>query len=217
MSTPSSFQELQQNVWKTIVKKGCQEASDILKDFFKTPLHMTGMVMGFVPISKMFFLAGNPEEIVKGARMVFSGDIHGHMLLILTAKSWEVCRRILLEQIPQAEKASQNQEELELSAFSEMANIACSYFMVNLANTTGFNIHFTPPEVMDDMTATVLEETLVELSEDEESLLTVETTFAGEKEEMKGYLFFIPSPNSVRRITEKFLEVMPGPKKNDSG
>lgn len=205
MSGASIFHELQKKVWKLIVRRGCEEASTALEEMLHMPLAMTGAIIGFVPITKMPFLAGNPEQIVTGARLVFSGDISGHMLLILPMESWEMCKNLLLSQAH-----GEQSEELEVSAFAEMANIACSFFISNLANVATLTIHFTPPEVIRDMTATVLEDTLIQLSGETTELLTIETTFSSGGTAITGYLFFIPSPSSVKRITQSFLQAVPG-------
>lgn len=195
---PGTFQELQQAVWKEITNRGCSEASAALSEMLKVPLRMTGMVAGRVPITKIPFLTGDPERVVTGARLAFSGDISGHMILILWPESWEECRHLLL---PKGRDA-----ELETSAFAEMANLACSFFISSLANLTHMVIHFTPPEVMEDMTATVLEDTLIKFSEESADLLTVETTFTSSGAQIKGFLLFIPSHASVKTITQRFLE-----------
>ena len=199
----SRFEEIQEKVWKAIVRKGTEETSQALQSFLKRPIQMTSAVMGFLPISKILFLTGQPDQVVTSARLIFSGDIEGHMFLILPLTSWEECKKKLLK------GTEKDQSELEISAFAEMANITCSFFISALANMTGLTIHFTPPEVITEMAAAVFEETLVQLSLETQELLTVETTFFSHESEIKGFFFFIPLPSSVKVITQRFLEASP--------
>jgi len=83
-----------------------------------------------------------------------------------------------------------------------MANITCSFFIINLADMTKTAIYFTPPEVMEDMSATIMQETLVNFSEESQELLTIETPFSSRHVAMTGFLFFIPSELSTRNILQ---------------
>jgi len=205
----SNFQELQQQVWKEIIRKGCSEASAALEQMLGFPLKMTGVVAGTIPVAKITFLAGDPEKIVVGARLHFSGDIAGHMILILWPESWDKCKKALMPMV--------GDKDLEASAFAELANVTCSFFIMNLANITNLSINFTPPEVMEDMTATVLEDTLIKFGEEASELLTIETTFSSPDVEIKGFLFFIPSQASIKTITQRFLEAAANLDRNQTG
>ncbi len=203
MPGSSRFEEIQEKVWKAIVKKGSEDTSQALQSLLNKPIQMTSAIMGFLPISKILFLTGEPDRVVTCARLVFSGDIEGHMFLILPLKSWEECKNLLLKGIEQPAP------ELEISAFAEMANIACSFFVSTLANMTGLTIHFTPPEVLTEMAAAVFEETLIQLSSETQELLTIETTFFSQDSEIKGFFFFIPFPSSIKVMTQRFLQTTP--------
>lgn len=166
------------------------------------PIEVSGLVMGFIPIAKIPMLTGSPEGMVTGARVPFEGDLSGHMLFMLPEASWELCKRLLI-----SGDYLQN-ETVEISAFAEIANIACCSFIANLSDITGLSIRFSPPEVMKEMSATVLEDTLIVFSDSPE-LLTIETTFFSVNSQFKGFLFFIPYQTGFRAMLGRLEKTKP--------
>jgi chemotaxis protein CheY-P-specific phosphatase CheC len=197
-----SFRELEEKIWKKIVAAGCEETSQALSAFLKKPIRMSGVVLGMVPLSKIPFLTGDPETPGIGARILCKKEIEGTILFIFPLSSWNQCKNLLFSQLPLADSL-----EMEISAFAEMANLAASYFIKHLANWTSLSIHFTPPEVIQDMLSVILEETLVFWCEKVNELLVVETLLSSDLSVLKGYLFFIPSPSDQKLLVEKMLEI----------
>lgn len=200
----AKLEESQLKIWKRIVQLGCENASRALYEMLGVPLKMSGIVLAFMPLSKIPFLAGDPEEEVFGGRLFFSGDISGQMLLILSKDSIRRLLEILMEQ---PLKEGEELGEIEYSAIAEVTNIVSSNFIRDLANFTDLLINLTPPELIIDMTATVIQSSLITLSMNADYALTVETTFIKEEEKIKGFFFFIPQLNSIKKILGKFSEL----------
>lgn len=201
----SKFEESQLNLWKKIVNLGCSNASKALREMLGVDLDMSGAVLAFMPLAKIPLLAGNPEEVVFGARVVFSGDISGQMLLILPIESAGQLVDVLMgRELGSCAEFS----EVEISAIGEVCNIVSSCFIRDLANFTHLTINLTPPEVVRDMTATVLQAPLVNLSLQAEKALTIETTFTAAGFQIKGYFFFMPDIDSIEQIVRRFRNLL---------
>lgn len=200
-----SFEKGHLNIWKKIVNLGCSNSSKAMREMLGVDLDMTGAVLAFMPLAKIPLLAGNPEELVFGARVVFFGDISGHMLLILPTDSSKQLVNILMGHSIENNVVF---GEVEISAIAEICNILSACFIRDLANFTHLNIHLTPPEVVEDMTATVLEGPLVTLSLKADKALTIETTFSTDLQQIKGYFFFIPDMDSIERIVTRFKDLL---------
>lgn len=201
----SKFEQSQLNIWKKIVNLGCSNASQALREMLGVALDMTGAVLAFMPLDKIPFLAGNPEEVVFGSRVLFFGDISGQMLLILPMDSAKQLVDVLMGLTL---GTCESFHEVEISAIAEVCNIVSSCFIKDLANFTYLNIRLTPPEVIQDMTATVLEGPLIALSLQTDKALTIETTFSAEGFQIKGYFFFMPDVASIERIITRFRELL---------
>lgn len=195
-------------VWKKIVDLGCRNASQALHSMLSTPLEMTGIVIAFMPLSKIPFLAGDPEGQVAGIRLLFSGEVSGHMLLLFPQETCLQLVNLLMGQPPEAGQGSSSLGEVEISALAELGNITSSNFIKELANFTNLHISLTPPEILLEMTATVMQETLTTLSATTNKVLTIEATFSSMGYHLEGYFFFIPDPPSLDIIMEKFWEIL---------
>jgi len=194
---PKSGGKLQESLLRKIIERGCQKVTTSISKMLHVPVQVSGVVTGFVPISRIPMLVENPEGLVTAACVTFTSELSGHMIFMLTSRSWDTAKSFLKPQV--------SGREMELSAFAELANIACSCFITNLADVTRVVIQFEPPEVMEDMSSAVLEDALLKFS-DVSELLTVEVIFASDRFEMKGFLFFIPSQESVDLITHHYLQ-----------
>lgn len=197
MSKNVGLEKLEKTVFEETIRSGCQMASAGLSVLLGIPIKVSGVVMGFVPISEVVFLTENPEGIVMAAQVTLSGKISGHLIFMLTPRSWEACKELLKIYTPGT--------DIEISAFAELANIACSSFISKLSDLLGIPISFTPPQTLEEMMATVLEGTLIEQSESSD-LLTVETTFESRETAFKGFLIFIPSEESVKIMLAQFMK-----------
>ena len=201
----SKIERTQLNLWKKIVNLGCFNASQALREMLGVELDMTGVVLAFMPLAKIPFLAGNPEEEVFGSRVLFFGDISGQMLLILPMESAKQLVDVLMGRPLGTCDAF---HEVEISAIAEVCNIVSSCFIRDLANFTYLNIRLTPPEVIKDMTATILEAPLVSLSLQSDKALIIKTTFSTEELQIKGYFFFMPDFESIERIITRFKDLL---------
>lgn len=181
-------------LWNAIALKGCEEASEALSRMFNHPVKMIGECRARLPISEAARLE-NPEEQVIGARLVLKGEVSGEILFMIPAASWNHWKSRLLGNEPQP--------VLELSAFAEVANIAGAFFIQNLSDKISLKMNFSPPEVMQDMFATVFEETLIKMSEEALEIFVIKTRLSISGEEVGGFLFFIPSKTAIEQITKR--------------
>lgn len=181
-------------LWNGIAEKGCEEASKALSLMFGRPVTMTADVKACLPVCDLSNLE-NPNEDVIGARLVLSGDVAGEILFILPAAAWNRWKRDLIP--------DESPSPLETSAFAEVANIAGAFFIQNLSNVTALKMNFSPPQVLQDMFATVFEETLITISEETSEILVVETRLSISKTQINGFLFLIPSRTTIEKITKK--------------
>jgi chemotaxis protein CheC len=202
VQNPSKVEKIQGQLLREIVHVGCQQVSTGLSKLLNIPIKVEGTVIGFIPIAEIPMLTGDPEGMVNAARVALGGELSGYMIFMLTAKSWEICKKLLIDE--------SSAPSMELSAFAELANIACSCFISNLSDRVQLAIPFSPPEVMEDMTATVLQDTLVMFS-DAPTLLTVEITLTSQKARLKGYLFFIPAEESFRNLATLYSRIKSSP------
>lgn len=186
--------KLEEKLLREIVPRGCADVSSRLSEMLHFPIDASGLVVGPIPIAEVPLLAGDPESSVLAARVILTGRVSGNMVFMLTSASWDACQGELLAGLSAA--------GIGLSAFAELANIACSAFITHLSDKVGLPISFAPPDVMDDMAATVLEEALIQFSEARE-LFAVEMTLSSEKIQMKGYLFFMLSEEGVQFLLQQ--------------
>ncbi|MBI2264148.1 MAG: hypothetical protein HYU64_03080 [Armatimonadetes bacterium] len=191
-------------IWKRILEAGSRNASNALTEMLGFPLEMSAVVLANMPISRFPFLAGNPEEVSAGIRLVFTGDVSGQIMLVFPLASAYQFVDMLMER---PKGATRELGEVEISALSEFANVASCCFVRDLADRARVSMDMSPPEAVVDMTAAVLEATILHLWEQTDYALTMETLFRSEGSETNGYFFFVPDVGSADLLMNRLKAV----------
>ena len=94
-------------------------------------------------------------------------------------------------------------DEFSLSVLKEVGNIMCGCYLNTLAEFVGVPLMHSVPQISHDMLGAVMDSILIDLSLESDYALVLETAFTLINGECKGFLFFIPTQESLEMMFEK--------------
>lgn len=144
-------------------------------------------------------LLGGAEQLVVGVTLRILGDARGNILLIFPMES----ARQLLTRLLGAVATKEEFDEISTSTLKEVGNILASAYL----NALGSLLHLTMipsiPLLAHDMAGAVVDGVLIELSQEGDLALMVETEFCGQvpgQEVIRGHFFLLPDAMSLQVI-----------------
>lgn len=151
-----------------------------------------------IPVKIIFNLFNGPESMVSVVYIEGYGEgFRGMMFLIFPHP--EAVRLVELATGKHA-AGDRLKDEYSLSVLREIGNIMCGCYLNALAAFIGKRLLHTVPQVSNDMLGAVMDSVLVDLSMESDYALMLETAFTLGENECKGFLFFIPTTESLETI-----------------
>ncbi len=145
-----------------------------------------------LPVDRVSALAGGPEVVVAGVYLNVSGEAKGRMLLLLPeAGALQLIRMVL------PDEPTEHLSELSKSALQEIGSILTGSYLNALGGLTGLALRPSVPAFALDMAGAVIDLILLELSESEDEVLVIETTFDLAGKAVGGHMVFFPDAGSL--------------------
>ncbi len=146
-------------------------------------------------------LLGGPEEVIVGITLQILGDARGSILLIFPRESsYRLLSRLLGEK-----GKTPFLTELSASTLKEVGNILASAYLSALGSLLQMHLIPSIPLLAFDMAGAVVDHVLIQLSQNSDQALMVETEFYGQsdpEEAIRGHFFLLPDPASLKLLLE---------------
>lgn len=192
--TPSDISNLSR-----VVSLGFTNAAEGLSMMVDKTVKVTAPSLKLIPVEKATGFIGEPEQEVYAAYLAITGDLAGHMLLILSLNAAEELVCMLMG----ARESIQELNDVERSALGEVANVTGSFFLRALAESTDLDVRPSPPSLAMDMAGAVLDGPLISLAMSMEEVLVIDTWFTDEEHQIGGLLLVLPDADSLKLIAER--------------
>jgi len=179
---------------------GFQRAGRGLSEMTGSTIEAKAAQVRRVPLAKVPDLVGGPEVVVTGIYLKISGDVQGHMVLMLPLEDASRLAAIILEE-PAAEDAELS--EMARSALGEVGNITGSSFLAALADATTLELSPSPPTIMIDMSGAVLDTVLAQLGMESEDVFVIDTVFVQHQQHVNAVFLVLPQRRYFDLIVEK--------------
>ncbi len=144
-------------------------------------------------------LLGGAEQEVVGVTLRILGDARGNILLIFPMDS----ARLLIARLLGPAAARQELDEISASTLKEVGNILASAYLNALGSLLRLTMIPSIPLLAHDMAGAVVDAVLIELSQEGDLALMVETEFCGEvpgQEVIRGHFFLLPDAASLQVV-----------------
>jgi chemotaxis protein CheC len=144
-------------------------------------------------------IIGGAEQVVVGIYLQVWGDFRGNLLLIFPRESAQNLNALLTGQPATSELIL---SEIHASALKEVANILAGAYLGAMGNLLGLSLLPSVPSLAFDMAGAIVDYILIELGQESDLTLVVETQFFGMGSTIRGHFFLLPDPNSLKLILE---------------
>ena len=153
-----------------------------------------------IPVKIIYNFFNGPESMVSVVYIEgYSERFRGMMFLIFPHPEAMRLVEIVSNKHQKDEKIW---DEYSLSVLKEIGNIMCGCYLNALAAFVNKKIMHSVPQVSHDMLGAVMDSVLVDLSMESDYALVLETAFILGENECKGFLFFVPTSESLETIFE---------------
>jgi chemotaxis protein CheC len=164
----------------------------------RVDVHVTSVDL--IPIKIIYNFFNGPESMVSVVYIEGYGDgFRGMMFLIFPHP--EAVRLVELATGVRPDGHALR-DEYSLSVLCEIGNIMCGGYLNALAEFVKKKLMQTVPQVSNDMLGAVMDAVLVDLSMESDYALVLETAFTLGTNECKGFLFFVPTAETLEAIFE---------------
>lgn len=182
---------------------GAGNAVTALTQMLQCPVDLVIPQVHVLPAPQALPILGDPSLPVVCIRMGMVGNVSGELFFIVAQKHMKdlirVAEKAMLgnsQSWPEAPK-TQKLDDLKLSVITEMGNIVAGVYLTAVHDFCKLNIYHTVPMVAIDMIQALLDETLVALSRQMQTLVLVENEFVIEERRIRTFFIIVPSKESV--------------------
>lgn len=199
--TFSRLNERQLDALKEISNIGMGHAATALSQLVGETIFLRVPRVTVTDIAQVPDLMGGAERVVIGITLRILGDARGNILLVFPKESAQQLLACLLRQ----NEAEPILNELGASTLKEVGNILASAYLNALGSLLHMTLIPSVPMLAHDMAGAVIDYVLIELSQEGDLALMVETEFHGvtaATQGIKGHFFLLPDPASLGLILD---------------
>ena len=197
MGQQTTLTEAQVRGWGALVERAIANAITGLSHMVRQEVRPSSLRASTVPVEEVASLVGGPEAVSVGVYLRVTGSATGHMVLVYRPDTAFGLVDLLMGRPPGSTRAL---DEMEQSALGEMGNIMGSYFLNSLADASGLRLHPSPPAVMMDMAAAILQVALADMVVETDEVLVVDSVFGTTDRQISGRFLVMPTYGLVRTI-----------------
>ena len=185
---------------KEIGNIGAGHAVTGLSSLLKRRVDVSVTSVDLIPLKIIYNFFNGPESMVSVVYIEgYSEGFRGMMFLIFPHP--EATRLVEVATGRRLEDA-RIRDEYSLSVLKEVGNIMCGCYLNALATFLHRKLMHSVPQVSNDMLGAVMDSVLVDLSMESDHALVLETAFTIGESGCKGFLFFVPTAESLDGIFE---------------
>lgn len=179
---------------------GFQRASRGLTEMTGVETEAKAAQVRRVLLTKVPELVGGAEVVVTGIYLRVSGEVDGHMVLMLPVNDACQLASMMLEEPPDPDNTL---SEMARSALGEVGNITGASFLGALADASNLELAPSPPTVMVDMSGAVLDTVLADLGMESEDVFVIDTIFNQKEREVNAVFLVLPRQRHFDLIVER--------------
>lgn len=156
----------------------------------------------FLPLEEAVFLGGEPEKEVSCINLPITGDIPGLVIFMFDAPSTFMLVD-MVSGLP--EGTTKELDEMSKSIIRETGNILAGSFISAIGNLTGLKMYTEVPELAFDMLGATLCSALIDHNYTDDQLLIIENIIGEIDRQIKGFFFFMTSPENLEKLFKALL------------
>ncbi len=191
-------------IWTWLVSRGIANALSGLSAMVGQKFSVTSLDIRQLPARDAAILLGGPENHVVGICQEIRGDATGYLILIHEP---QIALELVDIQMGLPHGTTKHLDEIERSTLEEIGNVTGSFFLNALADSTGLCLQPSPPIVMTDMAGAILDITLSQIMQEQDSVLAIKTSFGTVRRQMQGMFLVMPTLDFLRVLLQQYKAV----------
>ncbi len=187
------------DVLKEVGNIGAGNAATALSSLLGKKIEMSIPSIRIVDFNELMDYVGGPEQVIVSVFLRIQGEAPGSMFFVLSPEE----SSSLVEQLTGTSGDNIEENDLAISAISEIGNILSGSYLSALSDFTSINMQPTVPNLTIDMAAAILMQGLLEISQESDYAIIIDTMIEEEEqsnESVKGHFFLLPDPDSFDEI-----------------
>lgn len=177
---------------------GSAHAITGLSELMKKRIDVSITNVDIIPLQIIYTLFNGPESMISVVYLEgYSDNFRGMMFLIFPHPE---AKKMVEMATGRKVDGDLITDEFSHSTLKEIGNIMCGCYLNIFAQFIGRKIMHSVPQLSHDMVGAVLDSILVDLSLESDYAIVLETAFSFTRDECRGFLFFVPTSESIDTI-----------------
>jgi chemotaxis protein CheC len=203
MNDPSQINQFYRDALQELGNIGAGNAATALSQMVGRTIGMSVPKVMIVPVEEVPELVGGAEEIVAGIYLEVFGDLPSKILVTFPHKNLVMLTDMLLGN----NLGSQTlMNEMKLSALKELGTILSGAYLNALAKFLDLRMIPSVPALAIDVMTAILETILVEISQETQYALMLQTDIIETETKITGTFFLIPEPGTLDTIVKSIAK-----------
>ncbi|GIW10411.1 MAG: chemotaxis protein CheC [Dehalococcoidia bacterium] len=182
-----------------LVDAAMAQAATSLGEMVGLPVTIETPAIARVALGQVAELVGGPEVEAVAVYLLMTGDLAGHLLLVLRV---EAAYRMVAFLLGEPAEAVTVLDPVGASALAELGNVTVGAFLNRLADSLEIRLLTTPPAQAIDMAGSLLDGVLAQVSHGASEALVFHTHFTIAGEQVEGLLLVMPEAASLTTLLE---------------
>ena len=187
-----NLNEMMLDILKELGNIGSGNAATALATMISKRVDMNVPKVKILEFQDVPKILGGEEKPVVGIYFEMLGEIVGNILFVLDLDSAKNLTNILFGR----EDSTNNLDEMDISALSEIGNILASSYINSLSGLTGLKLAVSVPSLTIDMAGAIISVTAIQFGYIADNVIFIETEFEEGNNTVTGNLFMIPEIES---------------------
>lgn len=198
-ASPETLEKIE-HLLNAMANEGINNAASGLADMMGAPLTVSQPQVSLVNVSQIPRMLGGPENEAVGIYLQSQGAMPGQMMLVIPyEKALELVD--MLMGVPKG--TTQHLGQLERSALAEVGNLTGTFFLNSIASMTGLDTRPTPPAVMVDMVAAILDIIVATTGALSDQVFMMRAAFMRNGKEVEANFWMVPDPSALTKLAER--------------
>lgn len=175
--------------WSKLARLGSVNAITGLSEMVNQEVSVATLDLEEVSIKNAVNLVGQPDALTVGVYLLFSGNTSGQILLAFKP---EIAFELVDMVMGNPDKTTIELGEMERSVLGEMGNIVGTFFLNAVADHSDSCLSPSPPAVVMDMSASLIDSVMVKAIAENESVWAIKLSFCTGERSLEGRFLVLP-------------------------
>lgn len=195
------YTDIEIDALREFINTGTAHAATALSKLIDKPIKVNIPNLNIVPIPSVPEKLGGAENPIVGLYFRMMGDISGSVLLFFPQETAQSLLESLMAGVAPGQKPEF--DEIGVSALMELGNIMTNSYINALAQMMDGRILISVPFYSSDLLGAVIDFLLIEIAQEADYALLMETVIESPEVKLKGNFIIFPNSVSLAKIFEK--------------